>query len=219
MIGVQFEGVGSGEPGIEINKFVTGDIVGVDYDWDGEFCNTATQIQIWDGSGYTFYYYLNAHDSYAAGWCDDWGEYKTDLLVPGQAVWFWAKSGACTISTPGQVVTAEDTEIVCPNGKYMMAANFLPVELDLNNGDQVTFDGIVGTDYDWDGEFCNTAAQIQIWDGAGYTFYYYLNAHDKFTAGWCDDWGDKTAVAAIPCGRGFWAWAKTGAFTIHFWNK
>ena len=219
MVGVQFEGVGTSNGEIAINDFITGDIGGTDYDDADEFLDTATEIQVWGGYGYTFYYYLNAHDAYAQGWCDDWGDYTTDTLAAGTAVWYHDRTGGSTITTPGQVVTSAQPEVVVPNNTFMMAANFKPIELQLNDATQITFDGIVGTPYDDGDEFLDTATEIQVWGGYGYTFYYYLTAHDGNPAGWCDDWGDyldPESATGIPAGRGFWAHARTGAFTISF---
>ena len=215
MIGVQFEGISNSDGEIAINDFITGDFAATDYDDQDEFLDTATEIQVWEGSGYTHYYYLNAHGDYATGWCDDWGDYTEDTLLPGTAVWFWAKTGACNVTTPGQVFSEDDTEITCKEAKYTMVANFMPVELDLNNSDQVTFDGLIGTDYDDMDEFLETASEIQLWEGSGYTHYYYLNAHSDYATGWCDDWGDYL-TDTIPVGRGFWAWAKTGTYKFCF---
>ena len=218
MVGVQFQGAGDANGEIAINDFIKGDFAAVDYDDFDEFLTTAPEIQVWDGGGYTFYYYLNAHNGYETGWCDDWGDYSDAKFAPGTAVWFRAKTGACTITTPGQVVSEDETTIVCTDKKFTMVANALPVALDLNDASQVTYNGLVAVDYDENDEFLTTAPEIQVWDGGGYTFYYYLNAHNGYEAGWCDDWGDLVSGAVIPVGRGFWTRARTGEFSFSF-NK
>ena len=96
-----------------------------------------------------------------------------------------------------------------------MVANYLPIALDVNDDKQVTFEGIIGVDYDDYDEFLSTAPQIQVWNGSEYSKFYYLNAHSGNDAGWCDDWGDPVEET-IPAGRGFWLWAKTGAVNVMF---
>ena len=234
MVGVQFEGVASGDGEIALKDFITGDFKGTDWDENDEYFQTATEIQVWDGTTYAYYYYLNEHTiepgtawevKVEKGWCDDWGESAAEVtFIPGQAVWFHNRTGDCTITTPGQVITEDDTEIPCANNTFTMAANFMPVELDLNNEDQVAYDGIVGTDWDENDEYFQTATEIQVWDGTTYAYYYYLNEHTiepgtawevKVEKGWCDDWGE-FASDTIAVGRGFWIHARTGDFTVIF---
>ena len=224
MVGVQFEGCGTaGE--IALGDFISGDIAFTDWDENDEFIDTANEIQVWTGGNYEYYFYLNAHEvddtPQAAGWCDDWGENVAEdvTFTPGQAVWFHARTGACKVTTPGQIVTEDDTDILCKSNKFTMVANFMPVELDLNNADQVAYTDLKGTDWDENDEFIETANEIQVWSGGNYSYYFYLNAHEidevDFEEGWCDDWGE-TASDTIPVGRGFWAHARVDKFTITF---
>ena len=82
------------------------DIVGVDFDWDLAFQNTATQVQIPNASGsLTTYYYLNdgSYDDSTeeggikAGWCDGDG-FIVDAIIPAmQGFWTKGTSGAFTL--------------------------------------------------------------------------------------------------------------------------
>ena len=95
MIGAQFEDVGGGE--MSIQDFVTGNFVGVDYDDNSAFMQTAPKLQVWTPSDYIMCYYLN--DAYDAdlddgtvyeGWADGFGNYVTDNFPVGHAAWFKA---------------------------------------------------------------------------------------------------------------------------------
>lgn len=80
------------------------DIVGVDYDDDEAFRNTASQIQVPVTGGYTIYYYLN--DGYdlekddgttAPGWCDGAGNLVSTAIPAGQGFWTKGVTGAFTL--------------------------------------------------------------------------------------------------------------------------
>ncbi len=79
-------------------------IVGVDYDDDEAFRNTASQIQIPITGGYRTYYYLN--DGYdlvkddgttAPGWCDGAGNLADATIPAGQGFWTKGVTGAFTL--------------------------------------------------------------------------------------------------------------------------
>ena len=78
------------------------DIVGVDYDYGGDFLGTAPQIQVvaTDGSGKpTAYFYLNdgyveADGSTKPGWCDSFGNIVDVNIAAQSGFWVWAKTGA-----------------------------------------------------------------------------------------------------------------------------
>ena len=86
------------------------DIKPVAIDWEGDitaFYNTATQLQIWNGSDYDMAYYVSnawfnngtEEGDYAEGWCDGDGLLRVDYSIPvGYGLWIKATSGACTIN-------------------------------------------------------------------------------------------------------------------------
>jgi hypothetical protein len=97
MVGVQFQGAGDADGEIAVNDFIKGDFAAVDYDDFDEFLTTAPEIQVWNGNVYTFYYYLNAHNGYETGWCDDWGDLLSDTTIPvGRGFWVRARTGEFT---------------------------------------------------------------------------------------------------------------------------
>ena len=85
------------------------DITPVAIDWDGDptaYQNTATQLQIWNGSLYDYAYYVSnawfdngtEEGDYKEGWCDLDGLLREDYFIPvGYGLWIKASSGACTL--------------------------------------------------------------------------------------------------------------------------
>lgn len=226
MVGVQFEGVNA-QP-MTIGELVKGDFLAVPNN-DDAFLSTANQIQHWTGSGYDLYYFLedawyddgSEDGAYKEGWADVYGELTADTLAPGDAAWFKATTGACTITVAGQVYSGE-TEVTCVNGKFTMVANATPVPFCLNDSEKIEFENLVAVANNND-EFLSTAAQVQEWTGSGYNLYYYISdawyddgsEDGAYKEGWADVYGEYTAEL-IPVGRGFWVKANTGTFKITF---
>ena len=85
------------------------DIKPVAIDWEGDymaFYNTATQLQIWNGSDYDMAYYVSnawydngtEDGDYKEGWCDGDGVLREGYSIPvGYGFWIKATSGACTL--------------------------------------------------------------------------------------------------------------------------
>ena len=93
MLGLQYEKVGGGA--IPVQDLVKGTFVGVNFDENGAFLQTAPKLQVWTPSGYNMYYYIN--DAYDAvkndgtvyeGWADSFGNYVTDNFPIGYGFWF-----------------------------------------------------------------------------------------------------------------------------------
>ena len=226
MVGVQFEGVNA-QP-MTIGELVKGDFLAVPNN-DDAFLSTANQIQHWTGSAYNKYYYLEdawyddgtEEGAYKLGWADGYGELTADTLAPGDAAWFKATTGACTILVAGQVYSGE-TEVTCTSGKFTMVANATPVPICLNDSTKVEFENLVPVANN-DDQFLTTATQVQEWTGSAYNKYYYISdawyddgsEEGAYKEGWADGYGEFTSEN-IPVGRGFWVKANTGTFKITF---
>ena len=95
ILGVQFEGVAGG---VKINDLISG-VVGVDFDEEGAFRNTAAQIQVPAAVGYDTYYYLNnawstETGTEVAGWADAAGDLASGVIPAAQGFWTKGVSGA-----------------------------------------------------------------------------------------------------------------------------
>ena len=219
ILGVQFEGVAGG---VKINDLISG-VVGVDFDEEGAFRNTAAQIQVPAAVGYDTYYYLNnawstETETEVAGWADAAGDLTDAELMPGVAIWCKSVGGDADASVAGAVPAEDEATIACPT-VFALRANVFPMDIVLNSGKMSSVD-VKGVDFDEEGSFRDTATQIQVPATVGYDTYYYLNnAWSTETgtevAGWADAAGD-LASGVIPAAQGFWTKGVSGAFNLKF---
>jgi len=177
--------------------------------------DTAPEIQMWNGSIYTHYYFRDfAYDEdfneYENVWTDMGGDYTELAINPGDGVWFKHKgSSAVTITIAGQVLeTASETTTV-PANQWKCLSNPYPEALALN-GEKANWTSILTATSDND-----TAPEIQMWNGSIYTHYYFRDfAYDEdfneFQNVWTDMGGDYTTYS-IPAGEGFWIKNKAAA--------
>ena len=243
-LAVQFEKTGGGNA--TVDQLFKGEITGVEAEFEpttyvvtSESKQKAAQIQVWTGSEYNYYYYFsNAWDptlndgegGETTGWADGIiGEIATDTLAPGQAAWVKATTANTHIVQAGQVYDGS-YEKSCPKGEFVMIANTMPTALDLNDATQIEFAGLTPVAADFDpATFVVTsaskqnAAQIQVWTGSEYVYYYYFsNAWDSTLNGgeggevtaWADGIIGEVVADKIPTGQGFWLKATTSATTV-----
>ena len=227
------------EGGIKLSSF-TG-LTPVAIDWEGDytaFQNLAPQLQVWNGSSYDIAYYVsNAwiddgtdDGQFAEGWCDDDGYLRGDdyTITPGYAYWLKNVPDSKPLNISGQVKTAENVQVTCPNA-FMLVGNPYPSAINLNGGKDLTSTDINPVAIDWEGDytaFQNQATQLQIWNGSSYDMAYYVsNAwiddgtdDGQFAEGWCDDDGYLRVGYSIPVGYGLWIKATSGICTLTFAN-
>ena len=241
-LAVQFEKTGGGNA--TVDQLFKGEITGVAADFDANWNVTseskqkAAQIQVWTGSEYNFYYYFsnawdpsldNGNGGEVTAWADGLiGEVATDTLAPGQAAWLKATTANTHIVQAGQVYDGS-YEKSCPKGEFIMIANTMPIGLDLNDATQIEFAGLTAVAADFDSNWNVTseskqkAAQIQVWTGSEYTFYYYFsnawdptldNGNGGEVTAWADGLIGEVVADKIPVGQGFWLKATTSATTV-----
>ena len=175
---------------------------------------TSDQIQVWDGTKFSTYFYRmyksNNPGKFTLGpaWVstDAATVPTTDTVKRGFGVWFArpTTSTAGTITVLGAVNAASKTHDILAG--FNMISSAFPCDFKLNEGP-----------IDWAacGAVANTAPgtsdQIQVWDGAKFTTYFYRmyksNNPGKFTLG--PAWVSTDAATApttdtIPAGKGFW---------------
>ena len=241
-----FEAVG-GE-GVDLNKVYSG-ISAVDIDWEleeyTEFCNRAPQMQIWNGTGYDFAYYVSnawfdngtEDGAFAEGWCDGSGMLyvgaNSYVVTPGYSFWVrYTLDDEKNLLASGQVKSEASTSVECTEpSRFMLLGNPYAVATKLNDDKVLTVSGLTAVDIDWEleeyTEFCNRAPQMQIWNGTGYDFAYFVSnawydngtEDGAFAQGWCDGSGMLLvgdAEYSIGMGYGFWVKPITSACTFTF---
>ena len=81
---------------------IMSNVPGVNWDEEGTFVNTATILQVFNGTTYNTYYYLNdgaiSETETKAGWCDARGEITNVEIPVGQGFWVKPTTGAFTIT-------------------------------------------------------------------------------------------------------------------------
>ena len=178
----------------------------------GQSAGTADQIQVWDGSAFTVYFY-RANKTTGPKWTKGPGWVKAgaqsditgDTLKRGQGVWFArptsAEAGTITIS--GSVNATAYTHNITTG--FNMISSAFPTDMPLNNGpiDWAGCGAIAG-------QSAGTADQIQVWDGSAFTVYFYRankTTGPKWTKGpgWVKAGAQSDLTEdSIPAGKGFW---------------
>lgn len=186
-----------------LNEAVKGDMVAT------SDTVTAPVAQIWTGADYDIYYYLDyAYDEewneYTDGcWASGANEYATAKISAGAGVWFRDDNEDVLITFAGQVVDAGTTPKTLVANKYNLIANPYPMQLLVNNSEQVTWDEIVAT-----GDTV-TAPVLQVWNVSDYDIYYYMDyAYDsewnEYTDGCWASGANEYLETPIEVGCGFW---------------
>ena len=226
---------------MKLNSLLSG-FTPVAIDWSLDeytvFRNVAAQLQIWNGSTYDMAYYVSnawyddgtEEGAYKEGWCDPEGLLLTSYeFIPGGAYWVKNVPDSNPLTVAGAIKSASSVDFSCPTS-FMLAGNAFPVDIQLNEGTQMTSANIKPVAIDWEADdyttFRNLATQMQIWDGSKYDMAYYVSnawydngtEEGAFKAGWCDPEGLLLENYTIPSGNGFWIKAASGACTLTFDN-
>ena len=178
----------------------------------------ALQLQVWNGTGYTMYYYVNdayieASDEEVTGWADKGGDYTTATIAPGTGYWYKYPEAASSFTLPGQVPGAASISKNVSDA-FNLFGNPYPVSLDLS---KVTT-SVAAPSFSQR----TKALQLQVWNGTGYTMYYYVNdayieASDEEVTGWADKGGDYVGQTTTDVNYGFWVRSQGGeAGTLTF---
>ena len=194
-------------------------MTGPAWDEDGNFTLTAPILQVRNGNGYDIYYFLAdgkfdpETETYSPGWADAGGNPLSPEGVEiesGTAFWFVDQySDSSTLTVPGAV--PEDATISLTfNSGYTLAACPYPKAVSFND---ITFNDITGPAWDEDGNFTTTAPVLQIRNGNGYDWYYYLSdgkfdaTTETYSPGWADAGGNPLpdySEKLFTTGTAFW---------------
>lgn len=208
---VQFEGVDGNDA--LLSYLVKGDFVGVDFDDDFYFVDTAPVVMIPKASGgYSDFYYINFEGETFWFDFDAGGPDEGTAIAAGTGIWFRQGGEACAVTFAGKVVSDSSVPVSTSANVWSMIANLYPIACEVSS---LTYTGIVGVDFDEDFAFVETAPTLMVpKSGSGYSDFYYINYEgDSF---WFDfDAGGPDEGATIPVGTGMWFKAATDV-TITF---
>ena len=210
MIAFNFQPMDNDQDNISIQDFVQNKadlVAGLD-------AGTSDQIQVWDGTKFTIYFYRanSQRPLFTLGPCwvkngaTTMGTPTTDTIPRGAGVWFarptTAAAGVITVS--GAVNAASKTHNILAG--FNMISSAFPCDFKFNNGpiDWVACGAVAGLD-------AGTSDQIQVWDGSKFTIYFYRANSQRplFTLGPCWVKNGATTMGTpttdtIPAGKGFW---------------
>ena len=180
----------------------------------GTSAASSDQIQVWDGSKFSIYFYKAKKTSgagkFTAGpaWVnqDAATTVTADTIKRGSGVWFArptsASAGSITVS--GAVNANSKTHDIAAG--FNMISSAFPCDMKLNEGpiDWGACGAVAGTS-------AASSDQIQVWDGSKFSIYFYkakkTSGAGKFTAGpaWVNQDAATTVTPdSIPAGKGFW---------------
>lgn len=178
----------------------------------------ALQLQVWNGSSYTIYYYLSdayieSTDEEVTGWANGSGDYTDATIAPGTGYWYKYPTAASSFTLSGQVSEAES---VTKNVSDAFNLYGSPYPVSLNLKKVTTTVGAVPYS-----QRTSKALQLQVWNGSSYTIYYYLSdayveATDDEVEGWANGSGDYVEETGAAVNYGFWARSLNGSGTITF---
>lgn len=209
MTAVQFEGTDGNDA--KLSDLVKGDFVGVDFDDDLLFLDTAPHLMVPTATGYNDYYYINFEgDTF---WFDNsaGGPDEGTPITAGIGVWFKQTGADCSVTFSGQVVSDSSVPVSINKDEWTMVSNPYPMAFAIS---AVTYSGLVGVDFDDDLNFLETAPHMMVPKTDGYADFFYINFEgDSF---WFDnDAGGPDEGATVSVGTGFWFKAATDV-TITF---
>ena len=210
MIAFNFQPMDNDKDEISIQDFVGNktDLVA------GTGAGTSDQIQVWDGSKFSVYFYRQYKSSnpnkftLGPAWVstDAATVPTTDTVKRGSGVWFARPSTATAgmITVSGAINVASKTHDILAG--FNMISSAFPCDFKFNGGaiDWAACGAVAGTG-------AGTSAQIQVWDGEKFDVYFYRmyksSNPNKFTLGpaWVStDAATVPTTDTIPAGKGFW---------------
>ena len=201
MVTMPFAGVGDADGLISIQNVIFPS--GVVACSDADSLTDGAQIQVWTGSSYKMYYYINDgfddDNDDLTGWGDA-GEIVNTKYAPGTGFWFRYPKGAANYTLPGEVLSAASVSKNVYNTKFNMVGNPYPTRLNLK---KVTTTAPAVSD----AESLSKGVQLQVWTGTTYKMYYYINDgfdddNDDLT-GWADA-GEIVGEVGLDVTYGFW---------------
>ena len=178
----------------------------------------ALQLQVWNGSAYTMYYYVSdayieASDEEVTGWANGAGDFTDATIAPGTGYWYKYPTATSSFTLPGQLL---DAATVTKNisEAFNLYGNPYPTVLNLEKL-STTVEAPAFS------QRSTKAVQLQVWNGSAYTMYYYvkdayIEATDEEVTGWANGAGDYVGETTADINYGFWVRSLGGAGTLTF---
>ena len=172
LLAINFKNLGTEDQTISLNELFTGGSTAAFT--AGSSIPKADTIQVWDGSGYSYYFmYKQAKGSGDKDykWVDGSVNVTDKTFKNGDSFWFLSRAESDVVVTVSGLVevAAKKTIDILPG--YNMIGSFFPAGLALNDDTYYTptywqNSGAVA------GSSIPKADTIQVWDGSGYTYYF-----------------------------------------------
>ena len=203
--------------GAETDEIAINDLVKLTNVTPGTFSTRTTaapHIQVWNGTGYTHYFYISDATGGEASGC--WARTKakaTEKISLGKGFWFSAPSveDGAVATFAGEVKSDANTkEIAIGNTEFVIVGNPFPVDLTF---EKMTTKGLIPGTFS---TRTTTAPHMQVWNGTGYTHYFYISdaTGGSASGSWARTKAAATGVFA-KVGEGFWIQsASEGSITI-----
>ena len=216
MVASQFKNVGAGAKDIQ-EFFSDNSLPGFDMT---AFAFQST-LQVWEGTGYTTYYWAADGDGDLLGdsslnkkWLDENYSVATENMNLGKAFWVETADTDVFVVEAGEVEDGA-TKVVPVSSGLTMLSNPFPVQTSIQS---IVPDATVPG---FDMSTFAFQTTLQVWDGTGYNTYYWAADGDGDILGdatlngkWLDE--NYAAVSAsIDIGKGFW-FETTGAGNLTF---
>ena len=193
ILGQQFVAVGGGVQNIQEIK------------GEGLTDGGVDELMVWDGSGYTDYYFCTEADDIngdgTAAWGNEDWEPVDITIEPGTGMWMLTQDSA-TIIFAGEVGTSGTVDF---EPGLNLISQTLPMDVDIQS---VKGEGLMDGGVD----------EIMVWDGSSYADYYYFTEADDINGDGSAAWGNEDWEAVdvtLPAGQGFWLLTQ-GSGTLTF---
>ena len=200
MVATQFKGVGQTTDVMPVNQLCG--VSGIDAVTFANR-NNGLQIQVYNGTGYTIYYYISdATGATGPVWANTRRPVADTVTIPlGSA--FWLKTPAtvgadASVTVAGEVKTDAKTKTIDVGAsEWTQVANPFPTDLTI---EMITTTGLTPATF----ATRNSGPQIQVYNGSGYTIYYYISDATGATGPvWANTRRPSTGKIAN-AGQGFW---------------
>lgn len=211
MIGGQFEGVGGG--GMPVQS-IKGSFVG------GTGLVDSDNLLVWSNGSYKSYFFGNWAGAYGAEydnlwyWGGDDANPSTDVIMPGQGLWFLSRSGSAGTATFSGQVKVNNTNLSVLANTYTLFSNPYPTEVAINSASFAVTGATGGTGL-------VDSDNLLVWANGSYKSYFFGNWAGAYGAEYDNLWywgGDDAnpTTDTFKVGQAAWYLRRGAATTMSF---